>query len=47
MSRDRALPPISMVMVSHNHYDHCDLRTLATLAERFDWWRGRIQPIGS
>jgi hypothetical protein len=29
------LPPVATVLLSHNHYDHCDRRTLGMLAERF------------
>ncbi len=30
------LPRISTVLLSHNHYDHCDRWTLGELAKRFD-----------
>jgi L-ascorbate metabolism protein UlaG (beta-lactamase superfamily) len=39
------LPPISTVLLSHNHYDHCDIATLRAIAKRFNPLV--ITPIGN
>jgi L-ascorbate metabolism protein UlaG (beta-lactamase superfamily) len=39
------LPEISLVLLSHNHYDHCDLATLRRLAKRSD--PVVVTPIGN
>jgi L-ascorbate metabolism protein UlaG (beta-lactamase superfamily) len=39
------LPPIATILLSHNHYDHCDLPTLRRIAKRFD--PVVVTPIGN
>ncbi|MGC4082546.1 MAG: MBL fold metallo-hydrolase [Vicinamibacterales bacterium] len=39
------LPPIDVVLLSHNHYDHCDRASLAAIARSFDPLF--ITPIGN
>jgi L-ascorbate metabolism protein UlaG (beta-lactamase superfamily) len=39
------LPPVSLILLSHNHYDHCDVRALHALARRFD--PAVVTPLGN
>ncbi len=39
------LPPVAMVLLSHNHYDHCDLRTLRAIEDR--WHPIAVTPLGN
>jgi len=39
------LPTISLVLLSHNHYDHCDVRTLRAIERR--WHPLVVTPLGN
>ena len=39
------LPPIAVVLLSHNHYDHCDRQTLHAIEER--WHPVVVTPLGN
>jgi L-ascorbate metabolism protein UlaG (beta-lactamase superfamily) len=39
------LPPISLVLLSHNHYDHCDVATLRAVNAR--WGSLAVTPLGN
>jgi L-ascorbate metabolism protein UlaG (beta-lactamase superfamily) len=39
------LPPIAVVLLSHNHYDHCDLRALQAIERR--WHPLVVTPLGN